>query len=180
MRYGRDRKLANALPNDSDEDPETPGKGVCPSPTKPSRFASKEKLVKLCSLVAKGKHDFAFATLGKAQGHESSLDLSAEPMRTLKAKVQEIWTDYTAEFPPEAVPTDVPGAKVDAAAHSNGHDIVEIRASARIESEHEYQMGLAQWGKQCEAAVESSTNDYIDAMIVIVVCEHDTTPNMDR
>ena len=49
---------------------------------------------------------------------------------------------------------------------SGGHDVVEIRAGARIESEHDYQLGLAQWAKQCEAAVESSINDYIDATIV--------------
>ena len=173
-------RMDKTLPNDSDEDPDTPGKGICPSPKDPSRFASKEKLGKLCQMVAKGRHDFAFASLGKAQGHANSMDLSAEPMRTLKGKVQEIWTDYIAEFPPDAVPTNVPGAKVDAAAQSSGHDIVEIRASARIESEHEYQMGLAQWGKQCEVAVESSTNDYIDAMIVIVVCEHETAPIVHR
>ena len=76
-------RLEGALPNDSDEDPETPGKGLCPSSRDPSRFASKEKLVKLCTMVAKGRHDFAFASLGKAMGHTSTLDLSAESMRNL-------------------------------------------------------------------------------------------------
>ena len=161
-------KLPNTLPNDSDEDPDTPGKGLCSSPKDPSRFASKEKLVKLCQMVAKGRHDFAFTSLGKAQGHANTLDLSAEPMRTLKGKIQEIWTDYIAEFPPDVVPTDVPGARVDATAQSSGHEAVEVRASTRIESEHEYQMGLAEWGRLCEQAVESSTNDYIDSVIVIV------------
>ena len=73
------------------EDPETPGKGLCPSSRDPSRFASKEKLVKLCTMVAKGRHDFAFTSLGKAMGHASTLDLSAESMRNLKAKIQDIW-----------------------------------------------------------------------------------------
>eukprot|EP00974_Lingulodinium_polyedra_P037343 3582721-Lingulodinium_polyedra.AAC.1 len=41
------------LPNDSDEDPDTPGKGLCSSPKDPSRFASKEKLLKLCTMMAK-------------------------------------------------------------------------------------------------------------------------------
>ena len=113
-------QMNNTLPNDSDEDPDTPGKGQCPSPKDPSRFASKEKLGKLCHNVAKGRHDFAFTSLGKAQGHANSLDLSHESMRNLKAKIQEIWTDYIAEFPPDTVPTDVPGATVDTAAQSNG------------------------------------------------------------
>ena len=173
-------KLEGALPNDSDEDPETPGKGLCPSSRDPSRFASKEKLVKLCTMVAKGRHDFAFTSLGKAMGHASTLDLSAESMRNLKAKIQEIWTDYNTEFPPDMVPTDVPGAMVDTKGQSSGHDVVEIKASARITSEQEYQLGLAQWAKQCETAVEESTLDYIDVMIVIVACEHETTPIVDR
>ena len=69
---------------------------------------------------------------------------------------------------------------MDAAAQSSGHDIVEIRASARIESEHDYQMGLARWGKKCEDAVEESTNDYIFSMIVIVACEHESTVIVNR
>eukprot|EP00974_Lingulodinium_polyedra_P096992 9401026-Lingulodinium_polyedra.AAC.1 len=41
------------LPHDSDEDPDAPGKGVCPSPKDPNRFARKEKLLKLCAMMAK-------------------------------------------------------------------------------------------------------------------------------
>ena len=72
-------------------------------------------------VVAKGRHDFAFTSLGKAMGHASTLDL--------KAKIQEIWTDYIMEFPPDMVPTDVRGAMVDTKAQSSEHD-VEIQASA--------------------------------------------------
>ena len=57
---------------------------------------------------------------------------------------------------------------------------METKASARIKSAQEYQLGLAQWAKQCETAVEESTLDYIDAMIVIVACEHETTLIVDR
>ena len=51
-----------------------------------------------------------FARLGKEQGHSWSFDRSSESMRTLKAKVQEIWSDYIAEFPLEQVAREVPGA----------------------------------------------------------------------
>ena len=57
---------------------------------------------------------------------------------------------------------------------------METKASTRIKSAQEYQLGLAQWAKQCETAVEESTLDYIDAMIVIFPCEHETTPIVDR
>ena len=39
-------RLAAALPNDSDEDPDTPSEGICPSSEEPSRVASKAKLIK--------------------------------------------------------------------------------------------------------------------------------------
>eukprot|EP00974_Lingulodinium_polyedra_P009859 946670-Lingulodinium_polyedra.AAC.1 len=63
-------------------------------------------------MMAKGKHDYAFAQLGKAQGHANTLDLSTESMRTVKARIQEVWTDYIAEFPASAVPRDEPSATV--------------------------------------------------------------------
>ena len=69
---------------------------------------------------------------------------------------------------------------MDVAAQRDGHDVVEIKASGRIESEHEYQMALAQWGKLCENAVESSTNDYIDAMVVFVVAQYETSKVVDK
>ena len=152
-------QLPHVLPNDSDEDPDTPSKGLCPSSEAvgASRFASKVKLLNLCEQVAKGKHDWGFAQLGKAQGHASSLDFSAESMRNLKAKIQEIWTDYCAEFPPETVPQEVPGAT----AASTAQPATEIRASSRIESEQDYHIRLAEWGQQCEKAVEDATEDYI-------------------
>ena len=63
------RPGAAALPNDSDEDPDTPSKGICPSSADPSRFASKVKMIKLFTTVAKGKHDCGCSQWGKAQGH---------------------------------------------------------------------------------------------------------------
>ena len=177
--------LPQALPNDSDEDPDTPGKGVCPSPSKdPSRFASKDKLTKFCTMVAKGRYDWGFASLGQAQGHAKTLDLSHESMRTVKAKVQEIWTDYLVEFPPEEVPRDAPGATLEQPGSQNGQGLcsgpTEVRASSRIESEHEYQMGLAAWGKQCEQAVQASVEDYINATVVLVQCQYETHPIENR
>ena len=168
--------MKQTMPNDSDEDPDTPSKGLCSSSGDLSRFASKEKLVKLCNMLAKGKHDWAFAQLGKWQGHAGAFDLSAQPMRTLKEKVQEIWTDYIVEFPPDHLPTDVPSASVDTQAVSSGQNVTQIRAISRIESEHEYQMGLAQWGQQCATAVENSVEDFINATIVIIVSNHETAP----
>eukprot|EP00974_Lingulodinium_polyedra_P084606 8189114-Lingulodinium_polyedra.AAC.1 len=55
------------LPNNSDGDPDTPGKGVCSSSKDPGRFAGKEKLTKLCTTMAKGRHDWAFTQVGKTQ-----------------------------------------------------------------------------------------------------------------
>ena len=52
-------RLAAAMPDDSNEDPDTLSKGICPSSEDPSRFASKAKLIKSCTMVAKGMHDRA-------------------------------------------------------------------------------------------------------------------------
>ena len=93
-------RLKTDLPNNSTKDPDSPGNGIHPSSEDPSRFASKAKLTKLCTMVATGKHDWGFTQLGKTQGHALSLDLSAESMRTLKGNIHDIWTDYIAELPP--------------------------------------------------------------------------------
>ena len=50
-------RLAEAWPNDPDEDPHTPSTGICPSSEDPSTLASKVKLIKLVTMVAKGTHD---------------------------------------------------------------------------------------------------------------------------
>ena len=98
----------------------------------------------------------------KAQGHASSLDLSAESMRNLEAKIQEVWTDYCAEFPPETVSRDVPGASVPGAtAESSAQPATEIKASSRVASEMDYHIRLAEWGQQCEKAVEEATEEYM-------------------
>ena len=53
-------RLATTWPNDSDEDPDTPREGICPSLEDLSRFASKVKLVKLLHHGGHGKHDRMF------------------------------------------------------------------------------------------------------------------------
>eukprot|EP00975_Prorocentrum_lima_P057987 12163777-Prorocentrum_lima.AAC.1 len=76
-------------------------------------------------------------------------------MRGLKAKIQEIWTDYIAEFPPEKVSQEMPSATLDIEA-ANSTQVTEIRTSNMIQNEHEYHMSLAAWGRACEKAVEDS------------------------
>ena len=63
--------------------------------------------------MARGRHDFALAALGKEQGGAPNLDLSRACMRTVKAKIQEIWSDYVADFPtlPHEPMVGNPGAK---------------------------------------------------------------------
>ena len=162
------------LPGDSEDDADEPGQGLCPELEDASRFASKVKLVSLRTQVAKGRHDWAFAQLGKFQGHAASLDLSCEPMRNLKSRIQQIWTDYINEFPPETVSADVPGATLDSQGCQGAtFQTVEIRASNRIENEQEYQLRLAAWGSACETAVNEAVEQYISSMIVLLVCEYD-------
>ena len=47
---------AASLPHDSDEDLDTPSKGICLSSEDLSRFASKAQFIKLCTMVAPGRH----------------------------------------------------------------------------------------------------------------------------
>ena len=126
--------------------------------------------------MAKGRHDWAFSQLGRLQGHAASLDLSCEPMRNLKAQIQQIWTDYISEFPPETVSSEMPSATLDSQspggpADHDGITTVEVRASNRIENEQEYQLRLAAWGSACETAVNESVEQYIASMIVLIVCD---------
>ena len=128
--------LTTELQNDSDDDPDTPGKIVRPSSEDPSRFASKQKLIRLCTAVAKGRYDWAFTGLGKYQGHAMALDLSVDPMKTMKAKIQEVWTDYIAEFPPDKVPDEMPNATFNNQGTSAAQpvQVTEIKATSRIEN----------------------------------------------
>ena len=116
------------------------------------------------------------ASLGKEQGGASNLDLSRECMRTVKAKIQEIWSDYVADFPqqpPEpVVATQVPSAQVDNGIDGRG---TTVRASNKIESEEEYNAGKAAWLSQCEKATEESVEQYIASMIVLVTAAYETT-----
>ena len=45
--------MPKELPGDSEDDADEPGQGLCPDPEDASRFASKVKLVSLCTQVAK-------------------------------------------------------------------------------------------------------------------------------
>ena len=121
---------------------------------------------------------FSHSWGGRLQGHAASLDLSCEPMRNLKAKIQQIWTDYISEFPPETVSSEMPSATLDSQspggpADHDGITTVEVRASNRIENEQEYQLRLAAWGSACETAVNESVEQYIASMIVLIVCDND-------
>ena len=116
------------------------------------------------------------AALGKEQGGALNLDLSRECMRTVKAEIQEIWSDYVADFPQQPqepmVATQVPSAQVD-----NGIDgsATTVRASNKIESEEEYNAGKAAWLSQCEKATEESVEQYITSMTVLVTAAYATT-----
>ena len=107
-------------------------------------------------------------SLGKTQGHASSLDFSSESMRTLKAKVQEIWTDYIAEFPPKQASQELPGATLETHAVSSAEHATEIRATNRIENEHDYQLRVAAWGQACEKAVEEVVDEYMSSTVVLI------------
>ena len=82
-------------------------------------------------------------------------------MRNLKAKIQYLWTDYCAEFPPDTVSQDVPRATLPGAtAESSAQPSTDIKASSRVASELDYQIRLTEWGQQCEKAVEEATEEY--------------------
>ena len=138
-------KLSNEGVIDSDEDPDTPSNVVCPSSEDPSRFASNHTLTKLYTTAAKGIYDSAFTHQRKHWGHDAALYLAAEPMRTMKAKIQEVYTDYIAEFPHEKVPDNMPSATLNNQGTSAAQQlqVTEIKATSRIENEVEYQMALA-------------------------------------
>ena len=117
-----------------EDDEDDAAESLCSRQVEPSRFESKVKLLRFCDNLARGRHDFALAALGKEQGGASNLDLSRECMRTVKAKIQDIWSDYVADFPTQPqepmVATQVPSAHVD-----NGIDgsATTVRASNKIE-----------------------------------------------
>ena len=56
----------------------------------------------------------------------------------------------------------------------------EIRATSRIENEHEYQLCLAAWWQACEKAVEEAVDEYMSATIVLAQCKHETAPIQQR
>ena len=82
--------------------------------------------------------------------------MKRERTRTVLAKIQEIWSDYVADFPQQpqgpTVATQAPSAQVD-----NGIDgsATTVRASNKIESEAEYNAGMAAWLSQREKATVS-------------------------
>ena len=149
---------------------------LCSRQDEPSRFESKVKLLRFCDHLARGRHDFALAALGKEQGGASNLDLSRECMRTVKARIQEIWSDYVADFPQQQQEpmsaTQVPSMQVDTGIDGHG---TTVRASSHIESEEEYNTRKAAWLSQCEKATEESVEQYIPSMIVLVASAYETT-----
>ena len=50
---------------------------------------------------------------------------------------------------------------------SSAHHATEIRATSRIENEHEYQLCLAAWGQACEKAPEEAVDEYTSATMVL-------------
>lgn len=171
-------RLSQELAGDSDDEPDTPAKGLCPEQDEPSRFPSKMKLIKVCEAVATGKHDWGFTSLAKLMGNATTLDLGAEPMRTLQSKVQEIWSDYVADFPenPRNQPASMPSTTIEEGQHASGSDgtAPTVRATSAILTEEEYQARLATWMRECAQSVENSVNDYIGSMISMVVTGYDT------
>ena len=170
----RTGQLPESLPDEEDAEGD-PAEGVHSRQEEQSRFERKVKLLRLCDNLARGRHDFVLAALGKEQGGASNLDLSRECMRTVKARIQEIWSDYVADFPQQPqepmVATQVPSAQVDNGIDGRG---TTVRASNKIESEAEYNAGKAAWLSQCEKATEESVEQYIASMIVLVAAAYET------
>ena len=122
-------------------------------------------MLRFCDNLARGRHDFALAALGKEQDGASNLDLSRECMRTVKAKLQEVWSDCVADFP------TLPQEPMVATQVSSGIDgsATTVRASNKIEHAEEYNACKAVWLSQCEKATEESVEQYIASVIVLVV-----------
>jgi len=95
-------RCAGTQYSDEEDGPESPAKGVCPGPEESelSTHQSENKLNKLVDAVARGKHDWAFGTLGRTTSNSTSLDLCHEAMKTVNSKIQEVWVEYNKEFPP--------------------------------------------------------------------------------
>eukprot|EP00974_Lingulodinium_polyedra_P112801 10916881-Lingulodinium_polyedra.AAC.1 len=88
-------------------------------------------------------------------------------MRTVKAKVQEIWTDYIAEFAPERASQKMPNATLDTHAADNVQRVTEIRI-------------WLHGGQQSEKTMKDSVQEYIASTIVFVQCDHETGPIEQR
>ena len=61
-----------------------------------------------------------------------------------------------------------------ATAESSAQPATDIKASSRVASELDYQTRLAEWGQQCEKAVEEATEEYMFATIVLIHCDYET------
>ena len=58
----------------------------------------------------------------------------------------------------------------------NVQHATDIRATCRIENEHEYQLHLAAWGQVCEEAVEEVVDEHMSSTMVLIQCEYETAP----
>ena len=111
----------------------------------------------MCENFATGNHDFALTSLGREQGSASTLDLSKERVRTVKANIQQLWRNCVVDFP--SAPQEpmgaiqAPSAQIDNGAPGRA---ITVRASSRIESEEEYNIRKAVWMSECEKEVEES------------------------
>ena len=65
----------------------------------------------------------------------------------MKANIQYMWNDYMAEYPLERVSQEMPSATLDTHTVNNTQHTPEIRATSRIENEHECRLRVAAWGQ---------------------------------
>ena len=89
-------RITGPSPDSDDVEPPTPSKNEDADQDKEgqTRFESKRKLLALLNAVAKGKHEYSFISLARHVSNSTTLDLSADMMKTLRQQINEIWTLY--------------------------------------------------------------------------------------
>ena len=140
----------------------------------PSQFQSKVKLINLCEMLARGKHDYALAGHAKEQGGSAILDLSKDSMRGVKSKIQEIHSDYMTEFPPQPVRQEEAGNVPSVVLGGGSGGQATAMKVCQIETEHDYNDAKAAWLTQCEKDMAESVEQYINSMVVLVVAPYET------
>ena len=132
------------------------------------------KLIRLRTIVAEGKHDWGFTQLGKAQVHALSLDLSSDPMRTLKSKIKYVGpttlrSSRLSEFRRTCqAPRWIHATRDGDASHEPD------RERARVP------VAFGRMGQACEKAMEEAVDEYMYATIVLIQCEYATAPMEQR